>query len=323
MNVWKYTQIVQKYVGCSKSIQCDFFPWKLMKHERCAVVGRWRVPSCAYMDFFPPADSVSRMQPACECVYAAHVALLFSAKMMTAPWFLGQTRKSTTHHQWSRWSGIWGCCLLSLACPARLPDRAASVSSLAALAWISQTLSTWPNHRSKWSVPNQCLFPPPPQVLGQWHEGPAWPKSALGQWARHFGLLRAYRNKRRSPLTCSHLWIGCTTPEFLWCPWHRRRKPAESSEWFPLGYPQASGKIWCNTVARVVPSFLQKITMRRTLRIHSPSHADCTRLTLSAGRKKTMYAHEGTLHLPAKAHLPCFISFCGKKSCPILFEQPM
>jgi len=70
------------------------------------------------------------------------------------------------------------------------------------------TLSAWTNHRSKWNVPNQCLSPPPSQVLGRWHDGPAWPKSALGQWARHFGLLRAYRNERRSPPTCGHLWIG-------------------------------------------------------------------------------------------------------------------
>jgi hypothetical protein len=31
----------------------------------------------------------------------------------------------------------------------------------------------------------------------------------------------------------------------VWCPWHHRRKPAESSECFPLGYRQASSKIWC------------------------------------------------------------------------------
>jgi len=34
-----------------------------------------------------------------------------------------------------------------------------------------------------------------------------------------------------------------------------------------------------------------------------------------------MYAHEGPLHLPTTMHLPCFISFRGKKSCQILFEQ--
>jgi hypothetical protein len=32
--------------------------------------------------------------------------------------------------------------------------------------------------------------------------------------------------------------------------------------------------------------------------------------------------HEGPLHLPTTAHLPCFISFRRKKSRRILFEQP-
>jgi hypothetical protein len=39
-------------------------------------------------------------------------------------------------------------------------------------------------------------------------------------------------------------------------------------------------------------------------------------------REKSTYAHEGILHFPATAHLPCFISFRGKKSRRILFEQP-
>ena len=43
-----------------------FFPRKLMKHRRCAVAGRWRGPSCIYVDLFPPADSLSRVQRACE-----------------------------------------------------------------------------------------------------------------------------------------------------------------------------------------------------------------------------------------------------------------
>jgi len=61
--------------------------------------------------------------------------------------------------------------------------------------------------------------------------------------------------------------------------------------------------------------------MQRALRIHSHSHAGCTRLTLDAGGKKSTHAHEGTLHLPTIAHLPCFISFRGKKSRLVLFEQ--
>jgi len=57
------------------------------------------------------------------------------------------------------------------------------------------------------------LIPPPPlQVLGQWHNSPAWPKSTLGQWTCNFGLSRTYRNKCRSPPTCSHLSVCCTTP---------------------------------------------------------------------------------------------------------------
>jgi len=40
-------------VTCSKSIRRDFFPRKLMKHWKCAVVGRWRGPSCTYVVFFP------------------------------------------------------------------------------------------------------------------------------------------------------------------------------------------------------------------------------------------------------------------------------
>ena len=62
--------------------------------------------------------------------------------------------------------------------------------------------------------------------------------------------------------------------------------PLKLPKWFSLGCRQVSGKIWCKTAARVVPSFSQKITMRRALHIHYHSHAGCTRLTLSAGGKK-------------------------------------
>jgi hypothetical protein len=70
-------------------------------------------------------------------------------------------------------------------------------------------------------------------------------------------------------------------------------------------------------------SFSQKIKMWCALCIHSHSDAGCTRLTLSAGWKKSTYAREGPLHLPTIVHLPCFVSFRGKKkkSRRILFEQ--
>jgi hypothetical protein len=54
------------------------------------------------------------------------------------------------------------------------------------------------------------------------------------------------------------------------------------------------------------------VTMRRLLGIHTHSHAGCTRPRLSAGGKKSMRVHECPLHLPSKAHLPCFISLRGK-----------
>ena len=71
------------YEGCSKSIR-DFFPRKLMKHGRFAVVGRWRVPSCAYVDFFPPADNVSHVQPACEwgCIHSARWIVIFCVNVI-------------------------------------------------------------------------------------------------------------------------------------------------------------------------------------------------------------------------------------------------
>jgi hypothetical protein len=61
--------------------------------------------------------------------------------------------------------------------------------------------------------------------------------------------------------------------------------------------------------------------MRRALRIHSHSQAGCTRLTLSAGGKKSTYVQEGSLHLRTTEYLPCFVSFRGKKSRRILSEQ--
>jgi hypothetical protein len=86
---------------------------------------------------------------------------------------------------------------------------------------------------------------------------------------------------------------------------------------------------------RLLPSFWQNLMQYRcsssvifaennnaVCAAYTQSGAGCTQLTLSAGGKKSTYAHEGTLHLPTKAHLPFFISFRRKKSCRILFEQP-
>jgi hypothetical protein len=59
------------------SIQRDFFPRKLMKHGRCAVVGRWRVPSWAYVDFFSPADIKLRAASMWECIRSVRRIVIF------------------------------------------------------------------------------------------------------------------------------------------------------------------------------------------------------------------------------------------------------
>ena len=69
-------------------------------------------------------------------------------------------------------------------------------------------------------------------------------------------------------------------------------------------------------------TFSQKITMRRALRLHPHSHAGCPRLMLSTGGKKSIYAQEGTFHLPITAHLPCLISFSGKNHVGYFLNSP-
>jgi hypothetical protein len=54
------------YVVCSKSIEPYFFLRKPMKRRRLPSVEMWRGHSCAVVNFFPPAESVSRWQLACE-----------------------------------------------------------------------------------------------------------------------------------------------------------------------------------------------------------------------------------------------------------------
>jgi hypothetical protein len=60
------TFIVIVYVVCSKSIEPYFFPNKPMKRGRLPSVEMWRGHSCAVVNFFPPAESVSRWQSAYE-----------------------------------------------------------------------------------------------------------------------------------------------------------------------------------------------------------------------------------------------------------------
>jgi len=49
-----------------------------MKYGRCDLVGRWRVPSCAYVDFSPPAAaSVVCRQRVFECICSVHCIVIF------------------------------------------------------------------------------------------------------------------------------------------------------------------------------------------------------------------------------------------------------
>jgi hypothetical protein len=154
MNVWKYTQTVQKYVGCSKSIRCDFFTRKLMKHRRCAVAGRWRVPSCLYVEFFPPADSVSRVRVRMYMQHASHCHFLWKCHLVTQIESFsaafssgGSTNNRKEPCQESKVPVVpQECCVW--------PRKFESAS-----ARISRTLSARPNYWSKWNVPNQCLSP--------------------------------------------------------------------------------------------------------------------------------------------------------------------
>ena len=69
--------------GWSKSIRRDFFPRKLMKHRRCAVVRRGvgYLHAHTWIFFRQQTPSLACSQHVIESVSAARVALLFSAKI--------------------------------------------------------------------------------------------------------------------------------------------------------------------------------------------------------------------------------------------------
>ena len=179
---------------CSKSIWRNFFPWKIMKYVRCAVVGRWRVPSCPYVDFFPPADSVSRVQPACEweCICSARRIVIFCENVIS--WL--KSSPLQLHYQVGDQLIIARSHVRRVGCLSYHRNVVFGKESL------NQLRHEFHGHFPQGQIIGQngmyrtsAYPPPPPQVLGRWHDGPAWTKSALGQWARHFSLLRAHQNK--------------------------------------------------------------------------------------------------------------------------------
>ena len=186
--------------------------------------------------------SVACSQRVSESVYAVCVALLFSVKMTTSPWFPGHTHKPTTHHQWSLCSGIRGCCLQSPACPVRLPDSCfcSVVSSFASN--FSDTL-----HKAKSSVKMGCTEPvliptsnASSRMVTRWScmtKVHTWSMSSSFRLVEGLPERASLSTDVRPSLNRLYHSLICVMPM------PSSPKPSESSEWFPLGYRQASGKI--------------------------------------------------------------------------------
>ena len=66
------TYVIEKYVGCSYSIEPYLFPRKQMKRGRFPSVEGWRGHSCATLNFFPRIERVSRFRWAYEWGRVAH-----------------------------------------------------------------------------------------------------------------------------------------------------------------------------------------------------------------------------------------------------------
>jgi len=144
---------------------------------------------------------------------------------------------------------------------------------------------------AKSSVKMECTEPVPIPTSYASSQTVTWrscmPKSALGQWVRHFGLLRAYRNERRSPPTCGHMnrlyhSLICVMP----------MASSPKTRW-----------IFRMVSTWLPPSFWQNLMQYRC----------SSRSVIFAENNNATRAAYTTLHLPTTAHLPCFISFRGKK----------
>jgi hypothetical protein len=135
-------------------------------------------------------------------------------------------------------------------------------------------------------------------------------------------LLRVCLNAVRCPLMCGHLWSLCTTPLSVSCSWHRPRKPVESWEWFPLGYHQAFGKIWCNIAAHVVPSFytlLESVERSLDVLTHRPTASDCR--FLRAGKNSQLRKNVPSTSPPKEASRASLV-YAGKNKVRYFLNTP-
>ena len=167
------------YVGCSKSIWHDYFSAETNEAQEVCCGREVEGTFMCIRGFFPASRQCQSrgasvwvrvyMQRASNCYFLRKCRLVTQIESLSAT-FSGrrtdnnckkpcqESRVPVEPQEYCVW-----------------PRKFESAS-----ARISRTPSARPNHRSKWNVPNHCLFSPRPQVLGWWHDGPAWPKSALG-----------------------------------------------------------------------------------------------------------------------------------------------
>jgi hypothetical protein len=201
-----------------------------MKHGRCAVVGRWRVPSCPYVDFFPASRQCqSRVS---ENVYAVRVTLLFSVKMSSRDAAAFSSGGSANNRKEpSKESRVpvvpQECCVWTRKFET-------------ALAWISRTLC-----KAKLSVKMECtqsvLIPSASSQMVTWRS--CMTKVRTWSMSSSFRLVEGL--PERASLS-SDVWPSLNRLyHSLICvmPMPSLPKPTESFERFPLGYRQASGKI--------------------------------------------------------------------------------
>lgn len=89
-------------------------------------------------------------------------------------------------------------------------------------------------------------------------------------------------------------------------------------KWFPLGYHQASGKVWCKTAALVVPSYRGKFKFNKCW-VNSVSQVDCQWLMLPPGKKKIHIWARRYLSPPHKNTSPVFCLLSRENSGWIFF----
>ena len=291
--------------GLFKKYPTWFFPLKLMRHGRCAVIGRWKVPSCAYMDFFPPAGSISRGQPTCEwwCIRSARRIVIFCENVIS-PF---QLRFKVGDQQIIARSHVRrvGCLL---------------------------------NHRNVvfgQEILNQLQqefrgHSPQEQIIGR---NGMYRTSAYSHRLRKFsdGDMTVLHDQSQH-LVNELIISACWEPTKMRIVLHRRAAIFESvvpllnlcdahaiiAKKNPLnllnGFHLAISKLLAKFEANpLLESFRHFRRMRRALYIHSHSHAGCTRLMLSAGGKKSRYVHEGILHRSTTAHLRASLVSAEKK----------